>query len=96
MSVAWRRHPSLLVAVVGAAAIAFAPSVVADPNIHTESAAAVIEQLQGEGYAVDVNGAPAGDTSLLTTCTVTSIRHAGAPTPDPTVYVIVACPITHG
>ena len=49
----------------GIATIALASPSAADPDIDSESAAAVIEQLQEQGYAVEVNGAPAGDTSLL-------------------------------
>jgi hypothetical protein len=99
MSLAPRRYAALLAAVGGASAIAIAQPVAADPDIDGESAAAVIDQLQEQGYAVDVNGAPAGDTSLLTTCTVTSIHNPGNPTTDPTttttIYVDVACPISH-
>jgi hypothetical protein len=82
------------------ASIALAGPGAADPDIDGESAAAVIDELQEQGYSVMVNGAPAGDTSLLETCTVTSIHNPGDPTPDPTtttaIFVDVSCPITHG
>lgn len=95
-----RHYATLLVAVGGAVTIGLAPSVVADPDIDSESATAVIDELQEQGYAVEVNGAPAGDISLLTSCTVTSIHNPGDPTPDPstttTIFVDVACPMSHG
>jgi hypothetical protein len=91
---------SALAVVGGIATIAVAAPGAADPDIDGESAAAVIDQLQEQGYSVMVNGAPAGDTSLLETCTVTSIHNPGDPTPDPTtttaIFVDVSCPITHG
>jgi hypothetical protein len=83
--------------VVLAVTIAFAHSATADPDIDSESAATVIEQLQEQGYAVTVNGVPSGDTSLLQTCVVTKIHNAGGASSDPTtttpVSVDVACPI---
>jgi hypothetical protein len=83
------------------AVLAFAMTVThtatADPDIDTESASAVIEELQEQGYVVDVNGVPSGNTALLTTCTVTSINNPGTATPNQTgtttVSVDVACPI---
>jgi hypothetical protein len=77
-----------------------APTAAADPDIDTESAAAVVEELRAQGYNVEVKGIPGADTGLLTTCTVTTIHNPGAPSPDPTstttIYVEVACPIQHG
>jgi hypothetical protein len=91
---------SVVVAVGGIAAVGLAPPAASDPNIDGESASTVINQLQKQGYDVMVNGNPAGDTSLLTTCTVTSIHNPGDRAPDPTttttVRVDVACPLTHG
>ena len=76
------------------------PAVSADPDIDTQSAAAVIQQLRAQGYAVEVEGVSSQATGLLTGCTVTSIDKPAAPTPDPTitttVYVRVACPLRHG
>ncbi|TPG33202.1 hypothetical protein [Mycolicibacterium hodleri] len=100
MSLVPRLLASVLVAAGGFTAVGLAAPGAADPDIDGESAAAVIDQLQEQGYAVNVNGAPAGDTSMLTTCTVTSIHNPGDPTPDPTstttIFVDVACPLTHG
>jgi hypothetical protein len=89
MSLALRLLASLSIC---GATIALAWPAVADPDIG-KSADSVITQLQKEGYDVQVNGGPAGDVSLLTTCTVTSIHHPSTAT---TVDVAVACPLTHG
>ena len=100
MSLVPRLLASVLVVASGFTAVGLAAPSTADPDIDGESAAAVIDQLQEQGYVVNVNGAPVGDTSLLTTCTVTSIHNPGDPTPDPTttttIEVDVACPLTHG
>jgi hypothetical protein len=100
MSLASRGLALLIYAAAGVAAIALVPSAAADPDIHTESATAVIADLQKQGYTVEINGVPSGDTSLLTNCTVTEIHNPGNATPDPavttTVYVDVACPIQRG
>jgi hypothetical protein len=99
MSFVPRILASVLVAAGGFTAVGLASPSAADPNIDGQSAAAVIVDLQEQGYLVMVNGAPAGDTSLLTTCTVTSIHNPGDPTTDPTtttpISVDVACPLTH-
>ena len=99
MSFAPRRW-TLLIAAGSVAAVALAPFAAADPDIDTESAAAVIEELRQEGYVVEVNGDSSDDVALLTSCTVTQIHHPDDPTPDPTttttVSVDVACPISHG
>ncbi|BBY31091.1 hypothetical protein [Mycolicibacterium sediminis] len=82
-----------------AAAITLAPTATTDPDIDGESAAAVVDQLREEGFDVTVNGLPSGDTSLLTTCVVTTIHNPGDPSSDPTttspVSVDIACPIQH-
>ena len=99
MSYLPRIMASVVVAAGGFTAVGSASPSAADPNINTQSATAVINGLQEQGYLVLVNGTPAGDTSLLSTCKVTSISNAGDPTPDPTktatISVAVACPITH-
>jgi uncharacterized membrane protein len=92
-----RRLAPLAAALVAAAALA--PIAASDPDIDTESAAAVIDELKEQGYRVEIKGVSNDDTSLLTGCTVTSIRNPGNPTTDPTttttVYVEVACPLHH-
>lgn len=100
MSLTPRHVALLLYAVAGAATIVFAPAAAADPDIDTESASAVIEELQEQGYTVEINGVPSGDTSLLTNCTVTEIHNPGNTSPSPpettTVFVDIACPIQRG
>ena len=94
------RFGMVLAAAAMAGAIGLAPCATADPDIDDESTAAVIEQLQEEGFVVTVNGVPSGDTALLTTCVVTAIHNSDAPSPDPAattpVSVDVACPIQRG
>jgi hypothetical protein len=90
----------MVLAAAMAGAIGLAPCATADPDIDSESAASVIEQLREEGFAVTVNGVPSGDTALLTTCVVTAIHDSDAPSTDPSattpVSVDVACPIQRG
>ena len=97
MSYTPRLLASLLAAL--AAATTLAPTAASDPDIDTESAAAVIDELKEQGYRVAIKGVSGDDTSLLAGCTVTSIHNPGDPAPDPTttttIYVEVACPIQH-
>jgi hypothetical protein len=80
-----------------AVVMAFPHTVNADPDIDTESASAVIQELQEQGYVVNVNGVPSGNTALLTTCKVTTIHDSDDTSPSPTgtttISVDVACPI---
>jgi hypothetical protein len=92
-------HASRRLALLGcaaAAALVLAPSAAADPDIDTESAAAVIEELQEQGYTVEINWLTGNDGKPLSSCAVTSIHNPGDPTPDPTttttIYVDVTCP----
>jgi hypothetical protein len=100
MPLAPRRYVTLMVAIAGAATVALGPVAVADPDIDTQSAEDVVEQLREEGYSVEINGVSSGDSALLTSCMVTQIHNPGDPTTDPTttttIYVDVACPISHG
>src|ERR1700712_2346688 len=100
MPIPTRVLASTIAVVGGVATISWATPGAADRDVDGKSAPGVIDDLQEQGYSVMVNGAPAGDTSLLETCTVTSIHNLGNPTPDPTtttaIFVDVSCPITHG
>jgi hypothetical protein len=95
------RHLAPVLAVLAATMtftqMTFTHSAAADPDIDTESAAAVIEELQEQGYVVNVNGVPSGNTALLTTCKVTTINNPTTAAPSPagttTISVDVACPI---
>lgn len=99
MSIAARRFARLSFAFYAGAMI-LAPCAAADPDIDTESATAVIDELQQQGYTVEINGVPSGDTTLLTNCKVTAIDDPDYPSPDPTsttvISVDVACPIQRG
>ncbi len=93
MSLTTQRLASLFYAALGVAAVVVAPVAAADPDIDSESAAAVIDELQEQGYTVEINGVPSGDTALLTSCTVTAIHDSDTAA---TVFVDVACPIQRG
>jgi hypothetical protein len=71
-----------------------APGAAADPGVDSQSAPAVIAQLQQQGHTVKVNGVPSGDTSMIATCVVTKIHDASAPQTGSPVAVDIACPIT--
>lgn len=100
MWLAARRFALHSCAAASAAALVLSPSAAADPDIDSQSAIAVIEELQEQGYTVVVNGVPGTDVSLLASCIVTKIHNPGDPTTDPTtsttVDVEVACPISYG
>lgn len=100
MSLASRRLALLAFAVAGPTAMVLVPSAAADPDGVGKPAVAVIDELQQQGYRVEISGVPSGDTAMLTNCTVTAIHEPGDPNPDPTsattVYVDVACPIRRG
>ena len=100
MSLAPRRLALLSWAGLCAATTILAPAAAADPDIDSESATAVIQELQEQGYAVDINGVPSGDAALLTSCRVTAIHNPGNAAPNPAgdtrIAVDVACPIQRG
>jgi uncharacterized membrane protein len=97
MQVAARLFATALAALATAGTLA--PVAAADPDIDSESAAAVINELKEQGYDVQVKGVSGDATDQLTTCDVTSIDNSGQDSPDPTkttlVFVEVACPIQH-
>jgi hypothetical protein len=89
--------PVLLAATI--APIALAPAAVAaptDPVAGTESARAVINDLKGQGYNVEINWVSGISSVPLSECFVTGIDNpdhdAGPPTTFTTVYVDVSCP----
>jgi hypothetical protein len=79
----------------GAATLAAAPTVCAEPNLD-QSAAAVIQQLTDEGYNVEINWVSGVSSRPLSECSVTGVHNpnlAGGPVEEfTTVYVDVSCP----
>ncbi|WP_319456591.1 MULTISPECIES: hypothetical protein [unclassified Mycobacterium] len=79
----------------GAATLATAPAVCAEPNLD-QSAAAVIQQLTDEGYNVQINWVSGVSSRPLSECAVLGVHNpnlAGGPVEDfTTVYVDVSCP----
>jgi hypothetical protein len=87
---------TLLVAVVS---VGIAPVAAADPVSPTagsESARAVIDDLTGQGYNVEINWVSGVSSVPLAQCAVTGIHNPdhseGPPTTFTTVYVDVSCP----
>jgi hypothetical protein len=79
--------------------IAAAPAAVADsifPVAGSESARAVIDDLKGQGYNVEINWVSGMSNVPLSECVVNGIddpdHDAGPPTTFTTVYVDVSCP----
>jgi hypothetical protein len=90
---------STLLATGAAAWLAAAPIAVADPvdpEAGSESARAVIDDLRGQGYNVEINWVSGVSSIPLSSCAVTGINNpdqsAGPPTTFTTVYVDVSCP----
>ncbi len=79
--------------------IAAAPTAVADPIFPvagSESARAVVDDLKGQGYNVEINWVSGVSDVPLSECVVNGIddpdHDAGPPTTFTTVYVDVSCP----
>jgi hypothetical protein len=79
--------------------IAAAPAAVADPIFPvagSESARAVIDDLKGQGYNVEINWVSGISNVPLSECFVNGIddpdHDAGPPSTFTTVYVDVSCP----
>lgn len=96
--VSMKRYP-VMAAAVGALAVAFAlaPQAAADPTLDTGgSAADVINNLQAEGYLVQINWTNGFDVKPLNICWVTGVNNPGNFKPGgpvaATVYVDVQCP----
>jgi hypothetical protein len=92
-----RWAPSL--AIVATAWLPAAPVAVADPvepEAGSESARAVIDDLRGQGYDVQINWVSGVSSVPLSLCAVTGIHNpdasAGPPATFTTVYVDVSCP----
>ena len=95
-----RRSIALLVHPAGAAAmLALAPTAAADPlwpSAGDQSASATIEDLEAQGYNVQINWVNGGSIQPLSQCFVPAIhnpnRSGEPPATFTTVYVDVSCP----
>jgi hypothetical protein len=88
-----------LLATGAAAWLVAAPIAVAapvEPEAGTESARAVIDDLRGQGFNVEINWVSGVSSVPLSSCAVTGIdnpdQSPGPPTTFTTVYVDVSCP----
>jgi hypothetical protein len=84
-----RYFAPLLVAAGAIAPIAVAPIAVAD------GADATIDDLQAQGYTVQINWVNGFDTKALSLCTVVAINNpdsSAQPKTSTTLYVDVSCP----
>jgi hypothetical protein len=84
-----------LVVWAGAVWIAYAPIAGADPALPvagSESASATIQDLESQGYDVQVNWVNGYPRVSLSQCWVNSINRADATGSLPTVYVDIECP----
>lgn len=95
-----RRSIALLVHSAGATAmLALAPTAAADPlwpSAGDQSASATIEDLEAQGYNVQINWVNGGSIQPLSQCSVPAIhnpnRSGEPPATFTTVYVDVSCP----
>jgi hypothetical protein len=94
MLLASRCLPALLLAISGAVVLG-APAA-ADPVYTGDSAESVVDDLQAQGYSVQINWLNGYDTVPLSYCTVQNINNPGDIRPSSgrlaTVYVDVTCP----
>ncbi len=90
---------SALVAALGAATVALAPIAGADPDLDTQSARATIDELQAQGYDVQINWMNGARRESLSDCSVTAVhnpnRSGEPPTTFTTVYIDVLCQEHH-
>jgi hypothetical protein len=94
MQLASRCLPALVLAISGAVGLG-APAA-ADPVYTGDSAESVVDDLQAQGYSVQINWLNGYDTVPLSYCTVQNINNPGDIRPSSgrlaTVYVDVTCP----
>jgi hypothetical protein len=94
MQLASRCLPALVLAISGAVVLG-APAA-ADPVYTGDSAESVVDDLQAQGYSVQINWLNGYDTVPLSYCTVQNINNPGDIRPSSgrlaTVYVDVTCP----
>lgn len=87
-----QRNLVMMLAVAGAvASVAVAPAAIADPTTvpeaGSESASATINDLRAQGFNVSINWVSGSPDVPLSSCTVTDIDTAAAPT----AWVSVEC-----
>lgn len=89
------RCVAALLCAIGGAVVMGVPAA-ADPVDSGESAEAAIDDLEAEGYSVQINWLTGYDTVPLSYCTVTNVNDPGGSRPGSgrlaTVYVDVSCP----
>ncbi len=89
------RHKRLLPAVALLTA-GLVSAVAGAPSALAEGADEVINELEAQGYSVQINWTNGFDTKPLSSCTVTNVnnpyRDGSDPEPGDTVYVDVQCP----
>lgn len=91
------RFPTpLLAVVVAGACLGLTPPAVADPLPSGQSAQTVVDDLQAQGFNVQINWLTGYDTKPLSRCKVARINNPGNIAPSEnsftTVYVDVTCP----
>jgi hypothetical protein len=95
-----RRSVAAVLLATGVTALfALAPIAVADPvwpSAGDQSASATIEDLEAQGYNVQINWVNGNITQPLSQCSVSAIHHPNRSAEPPetftTVYVDVSCP----
>ena len=79
--------------------LAVAPMAVADPVAGEQSASSAIDELQAEGYDVQINWMNGSRSDSLSECSVTAVhnpnRSGEPPTTFTTVWIDVLCPEHH-
>ena len=88
------RYVVLVASTFFSAVVATAPLAAAEPS--GQQASTTIDDLQAQGYNVQINWVNGFDTKPLSQCWVTGVNNPGETAPTPgtftTVYVDVACP----
>ncbi|TPG28276.1 hypothetical protein [Mycolicibacterium hodleri] len=89
---------AVLAGAVAVSVVGYAPAAAADPSssANGRSASTVVDDLESQGYNVQINWVNGFDTKPLSDCWVTGVNNPGdtAPTDGTftTVYVDVSCP----
>jgi hypothetical protein len=88
-----------VIAAFGATSIAVAPIAVAEPVAVNPSASSTIDELEAQGYDVQINWMNGSRSDALSECSVTAVhnpnRSGEPPATFTTVYIDVLCPEHH-